>query len=102
MGVTSLPGFTAEASLTFAGMRYAALAAARSQRSTVQPSARPKSGSTGSADLDCALKWAACTLKCQSKYPNDRLMRQGCDDSCSASLRLCRSIGVGGGGLVIA
>jgi hypothetical protein len=102
MGVTSLPGFTAEASLSSADMRYRAIAATGSRRDRFQPSAtRPRPGSTGSRDLDCAIKWAACTLKCQSKYPDDPLMRQGCDDACSASLRLCRNVRVGGGPVIL-
>ena len=102
MSVMGLPGFTAEASLSCADTRYRAIAATGSRRNRFQPSAsRPRPGSTGSRDLDCAIKWAACTLKCQSKYPDDPLMRQGCDDSCSASLRLCRNLGVGGGLVIL-
>lgn len=65
--------------------------------------ARRKPSGTGSSDLDCALTWAKCTLNCSSTYPDDRLMRESCEDSCNAQRNLCRKGigGIGGGGIII-
>jgi len=47
----------------------------------------------------CYDRWVDCDLDCANKYPDDPLMREGCEDSCEAAYDLCK-LGGGVGGVV--
>lgn len=61
---------------------------------------RPR-GTTGSPELDCLIQRLGCQIKCDTKYENDPLMQQACNDSCDAGYNICRYVGGVGGGSVI-
>jgi hypothetical protein len=82
----SLPGFTAESVLVERKASYASVAFQDVQGS-VRPQARNTGGGT-SNEGDCVGRYMKCVIGCYDKSED---YRQGCIDSCRASLNLCQS-----------
>lgn len=62
-----------------------------------------RKGGGGSGGSSCVDRWQSCYIGCGVDHPEGD-MRDGCEDSCDASYRLCTiygGIGGGGGGVIM-
>jgi len=82
-----MPGFTAESVLTERKVCYASVVFHDVSGSAVRPQLRNTGGGT-SNEGDCVGRYMKCVIGCYDKSED---YRQGCIDSCSASLNLCQS-----------
>ena len=82
----NMPGFTAESVLTERKVSYASVVF-HNVPGAVRPQAKNTGGGT-SNEGDCVGRYMKCVIGCYGKSED---YRQGCIDSCSASLNLCQS-----------